>query len=96
MRDMMRKLMMMVAGKKMLSRMMTDVVSKAMTHLHHTDSEEYSCDDAFVVLDTYAEMVARGEDPSALMPLVKLHLEICDNCREEFEALMAMIAPAHV
>ena len=92
MKDMMRKLMMLLVGKRMMSKMMTKTVTTAMTHLHNTSAEEYSCDEAFDVLDTYAEMIARGEDPSELMPLVKLHLEMCDNCREEFEALLSMLS----
>ncbi len=94
MKDMMQKLMMMFAGKKMRSRMMTEAISTAMAYLHKTADDEYSCDDAFEVLDVYADMIARGDDPSELMPLVKLHLEICGNCREEFEALLTVIAPA--
>lgn len=72
-------------------RIRTEAIEKAMVHVHHTQTEEYSCDDAYKVLDVYAEIVARGDDPSELMPLVKLHLEICDNCREEFEALLVVL-----
>ena len=92
MKDMMQKLMMLFVGKRMMSKMMTKTVATAMTHLHNTATEEYSCDDAFDVLDAYTDIVSRGEDPSELMPLVKLHLEMCDNCREEFEALLSVLA----
>ena len=68
------------------------MMKQPLRHLALTQKQEYSCDDAYDVLDVYAEMSARGEDTSALMPLVKLHLEICDNCREEFQALLKAIA----
>ena len=56
-----------------------------------TREEEIGCDDAYEALDRFAEMVARGEDPSEIMPQVKHHLDICGNCREEFEALLRII-----
>ena len=92
MKDMVRKMLMMIFHPaKMRSDMMTEAVAAALTHLHYTREDEYSCEDAYKVLDIYADMVSRGEDPSELMPLVKLHLEICGNFREEFEALLTIL-----
>ena len=56
-----------------------------------TEEHEYGCDDAFALLDLCAEVVARGDDPALIMPLVKRHLDLCDTCREEFEALLLAI-----
>ena len=56
-----------------------------------TEDREIGCDEAYESLDRFAEMVARGEDPSTIMPLVKHHLDMCGNCREEFEALLRIL-----
>ncbi len=53
--------------------------------------EELSCDEAYALIDQYAECVARGEDAAALMPLVQEHLQRCAGCQEELEALLRMI-----
>lgn len=75
--------------------MMKTPVHELLLMLDHTEEIEYTCDDAHEVLDLYAEMVQRGEDATALMPLVKRHLELCSNCREEFEALLAALEAVH-
>lgn len=56
-----------------------------------TAEEEIACQEAYRLLDEYAEMVLRGEDPEALLPQVKHHLEMCMDCREEFEALLSAL-----
>ena len=72
----------------MLRIMMKKPAQNLLMMLEKTEEIEYSCDDAYELLDRYADIVAAGEDPSELMPLVKRHLELCDNCREEFETLL--------
>ena len=75
----------------MLRVMMKKPAHTLVSMLDKTDDHEYSCDDAYEVLDIYADLVSRGEDPSQVMPLVKRHLELCDNCREEFEAILVAL-----
>ena len=59
--------------------------------LSMTDEQELSCDDVFALLDQFAELVKRGEDASHLMPMVQKHLNMCPDCREEYEALLLMM-----
>ena len=33
----------------------------------------------------------RGEDAGHLMPLVQQHLDLCAECREEYEALLRVL-----
>ena len=33
----------------------------------------------------------RGEDAASMLPLVNKHLEMCPDCREEFEALLRVL-----
>ena len=56
-----------------------------------TQEIEFSCDDVYQILDQYTEMVYRGENAEKLMPLVEHHIEICPDCREEFEALLRIL-----
>jgi len=56
-----------------------------------TEEDEISCDDVFNLLDQFAEMIKRGEDASQLMPLVHKHLNMCPDCREEYESLAQMM-----
>jgi hypothetical protein len=56
-----------------------------------TQETEYSCDDTYRLLDEFAEAVAQGKDAAQLMPLVQQHLDLCPDCREEFEALLRVL-----
>ncbi len=56
-----------------------------------TQETEYSCDDVYQLLDEFTEAVAQGKDVAKLMPLVQQHIEMCPDCREEFEALLRVV-----
>jgi hypothetical protein len=56
--------------------------------LAQTRERELTCDEVHALIDQFAEMRMRGEDPTQLMPLVQQHLDMCPDCREEYEALM--------
>lgn len=55
----------------------------AMTHEH-----ELSCDEVFALLDLFAEMQQRGENPKEMLPLVQRHLDMCPECKDEYDALL--------
>ena len=52
---------------------------------------EIACEEAYRLLDEYADMLLRGEDPGVLLPQVKHHLELCMDCREELEMLLSAL-----
>ena len=56
-----------------------------------TQETEYSCDDVYQLLDEFTEAVAQGKDVAKLMPLVQQHIEMCPDCREEFDALLRVV-----
>ena len=56
-----------------------------------THQNELDCQQVYEVVDVYAEMSARGEDVSEVLPMVKHHLEMCKDCLEEFDALMRIL-----
>ena len=67
-----------------------------LTMVAQTQEQELGCDEVYALLDVFADRVSRGEDVATLMPLVHHHLQMCPDCREEFEALMRAVdaAPA--
>ena len=67
-------------------------VMQLLQMLEVTREDEISCGDVHELLDQFVEMQLRGEDVSELMPLVKRHLDMCRECFEEYEALLAALA----
>ena len=70
------------------------IVARLIGSLQVTREEECGCDEFHKLIDQYAETNIRGEDAARLMPLVKNHLEICRECCEEYEALLAILQAA--
>ena len=56
-----------------------------------TDEGEIACDDVLLALAEFGEMAQRGENVAEMMPLVEKHLTMCAGCREEYEALLAIL-----
>lgn len=68
-----------------------DMMGKILRMVDNTAEVEIACDEVFDLLDRFVELEARGEDVSKLLPMVKLHLENCQDCHEEYEALVRVI-----
>lgn len=66
------------------ARMMAEMIAG-------TEDIELTCDEVYELLDQFTEMAVRGEDVVHLMPLVHRHLEMCPECREEYEALRGIL-----
>jgi len=56
-----------------------------------TREEEISCDDVHTLLAEFTELHHQGVDVTHLMPQVQQHLDLCQACREEYEALLLAI-----
>lgn len=56
-----------------------------------TRPNEIGCDECFEQMDRFVETILAGKSAAEAMPLVHDHLDRCDNCREEFEALLAAL-----
>jgi hypothetical protein len=59
-----------------------------------TRPDEIGCDECFEQLDRFVEVTLAGKNAAEAMPLVQDHLDRCDDCREEFEALLAALEAA--
>ena len=66
-------------------------MTSLLNMLAMTEAHEIDCDDVFKALAEFAEMNQRGKDVAEMMPLVKKHLELCPDCREEYEILMDIL-----
>lgn len=69
----------------------SEKMQKMMAMLSATREEELTCDEVFALLDQFTELAAQGEDVAQLMPLVQHHLDMCDDCREEFKVLESIL-----
>lgn len=68
-----------------------DTVKQMIRGIVTTRPDEIGCDECFEQVDRFAEMVLEGRDAAEALPLVEDHLDRCDDCREEFEALITAL-----
>lgn len=68
-----------------------DIFKALIGEIAETREVEIGCDECFEQLDRFVDMKLSGLDPGQALPLVQEHLEICGECRDEFEAFMAAL-----
>ena len=59
--------------------------------LNGTRERELDCDEFLVHLAAWSERVLNGEQLSSANDVVQHHLEICHECKEEFDALLEVL-----
>ena len=64
----------------MLKNLIQDIIK--------TSPEKLACGECHQVLDKFAEAKLAGKVPAIAMPMVQDHLNQCDQCSEEFQALL--------
>jgi len=62
-----------------------------MRSIFMTHRDEIGCDTCFDQLDLFAELTLTGKDTAGVLPQVYRHLQMCQPCREEFEALLSAL-----
>jgi hypothetical protein len=65
-----------------------DTIKKLTRAIATTKDEEVGCDECFAVVDQFVELELGGKAAAEAMPLIEDHLNRCQNCRDEFEALL--------
>ena len=76
----------------MAARPFTDENLRVLAEvLRITRPDELTCDEWLDRVGAYAEAVAAGAAKPPGSELIDHHLEICPECREEFEALLAAL-----
>jgi hypothetical protein len=68
-----------------------DIFKALIGEIAETREVEIGCDECFEQLDRFVETRLTGLNADQAMPLVQDHLQICDECREEFEALLTAL-----
>ena len=68
-----------------------DTLKRMVREIITTRPDEIGCDECFEQLDRFVEMTLAGKNAAEALPLVQDHLGRCDDCREEFEALLAAL-----
>ena len=68
-----------------------DKFQQMLKVIEQTRPDELSCDEIANLLCQFSEVVQAGGNAASLMPLIEHHLQICPDCREEFEALMRVL-----
>lgn len=53
---------------------------------------EVGCEECFDRLDEFVELELAGGDADAAVPGLRAHLEGCPACREEHDALVALVS----
>ncbi|NIM24686.1 MAG: hypothetical protein GTO55_10615 [Armatimonadetes bacterium] len=74
-----------------MKELLPNLLSRLIRQIGRTTQDEISCDDCFRSLDEFAEVVAQGGDASKLLPKIQQHLDLCGDCREEFQALLRVL-----
>ena len=80
--------------KKDRQELPDEVVAGFLRVLEEVRREEMPCSEVFSLLDEYVEKEVGGEDAARLMPLLREHFDLCPDCCEEYESLLAMLEHA--
>jgi hypothetical protein len=80
-----------MASRKIQQMFNQDIFKMLIKEIAETREVEIGCDECFEQVDRFVEMKLSDLNAAQAMPLVQEHLEICGECREEFEALLAAL-----
>ena len=72
-----------------------DMMRKLIEQIALTQERELDCGEVFAVLDQYTEAIIAGGDVLEQFALVIPHLELCPDCLEEYQALLAVLQTKH-
>lgn len=69
-------------------KLTTEKLKRIVQSIATTEDDEIGCDKCFHEVDQFAEMELAGKNAAEAMPLVQAHLDRCEHCRREYEALL--------
>lgn len=61
--------------------------------LQATEPSEVDCEELVTRVGKLLETLERGERPPPELNAVSQHLDVCPQCREEYDALLRLYAP---
>jgi hypothetical protein len=56
------------------------------------DGPDIGCDACFELIDEYVDLELRGPDADARIPGMRVHLDGCPACQDEYESLRDLAA----
>jgi hypothetical protein len=69
-----------------------EVVMRFLKVLEQVREEDLSCADMYARLDEFVEAeIKEGTDTEKITPLIHEHLDMCSDCCDEYEALLAIV-----
>jgi len=69
-------------------KLSAEILKKMLRAVINTRSDELHCGECFDKIDKFIELKLKGKTPEEAMPLVEDHLNRCNSCRQEYEALL--------
>ena len=73
-----------------------EVVLKFLSVLEKAREDELSCSEMYARLDIFVETEVETKDASKIPALIREHLDMCADCCEEYEALLAVLENTRV
>jgi hypothetical protein len=67
------------------------ILKRIVLSVIRTRRDEIVCSMCLEQLEVFAAMHLVGKKAAEALPLIQDHLERCDDCREEFEGLLAAL-----
>lgn len=74
-----------------MERIDQEALYKMVRAIAFVRDREIGCDDCFEKVDQFVELELAGQSPGDVLPLVKAHLDRCQNCHEEYQALLIAV-----
>lgn len=69
-----------------------EMVLRFLQVLEKVREEDLSCSEMYTRLDEFVEAeIKEGKDTSQITPLIHEHLDMCSDCCDEYEALLAVV-----
>ncbi len=68
-----------------------DKLKNLVREIATTRPDEIGCDECLERVDRFVEMELSGLNAAEAMPLVQDHLDKCEDCHEEFGALLTAL-----
>ena len=78
-------------GETKLPDKQTEAAAMMIRGILAADGEALGCEECFELLDRCAELIEAGQELAEVFPEVKKHLNDCECCKEEFEALLTAL-----
>jgi hypothetical protein len=71
-----------------MARIQSETLKKLVRRAMTTRADEIGCETCFEQMDQFVDIQLAGKDASQAMPLVQRHLDLCQGCCDEYEALL--------